>query len=64
MRAEAPFYPSAIGMNDAFGVIRPAVERYLEHEDLTPKDMAALRSYLSGSIPAWGGGTALNRLRT
>jgi hypothetical protein len=42
-------------MNETSGVLRPAVEAYLNHEPLTADHLAALRAYLRQWIgsPAW-----------
>ena len=42
-------------MNEQSGVLRPAVERYLQGETLSEPDIAALRAYIRQWImnPAW-----------
>ena len=41
--------------NEQSGALRPAVERYLKGETLSPADIAALRAYIRQWImsPAW-----------
>lgn len=58
--AEAPGY----WMNETSGVLRPAVEAYLENRPLTLTEIAAIRAYLRQWIfaPVWRG-TEIDGLR-
>jgi len=44
-------------MNETSGVLRPAVEAYLNHDEMTPAEIAAMRAYLRQWIVkgAWHG---------
>jgi len=44
-------------MNETSGVLRPAVEAYLMHDEMTPGEIAAMRAYLRQWImhPGWLG---------
>jgi hypothetical protein len=44
-------------MFETSGVLRPAVEAYLNHETMTPNQIAAMRAYLRQWIaaPGWQG---------
>lgn len=39
-------------MNETSGVLAPAVKAYLEHDELTPQEIAALRAYFRQWINA------------
>jgi hypothetical protein len=41
-------------MNETSGVLRPAIKAYLEHDELTPAEIAAIRAYLRQWIMADG----------
>ena len=51
-------------MNETSGVLRPAVEAYLNRSDMTPGDLGAMRAYLRQWIaaPVWRG-SAIDTLR-
>jgi hypothetical protein len=51
-------------MNETSGVLRPAIVAYLEGDELTPAEIAAIRAYLRQWImaPAWAG-PAVEELR-
>lgn len=42
-------------MNETSGVLRPAVEAYLNHDEMTPSEIAAMRAYLRQWIAAFPG---------
>ena len=52
-------------MNETSGVLRPAVEAYLNHRPMTDAQVAAMRAYLRQWIaaPAWAG-PDVDRLRS
>lgn len=52
-------------MSETSGALRPAIEAYLSHDELTPEQIAAIRAYLRQWIeaPGWRGGMALDDLR-
>lgn len=56
---------TAFWMNERSGVLRPAVEAYLNDQPMTPAQISALRAYLRLwiSSPHFVGGTALENLR-
>jgi hypothetical protein len=47
--------PAAYWQNETSGILRPAIEAYLRHDQLAEADVAALRAYLRQWImsPAW-----------
>lgn len=49
--------PPGYWMHETSGVLRPAVEAYLEHREMTPEQIAAMRAYLRQWIasPLWRG---------
>ena len=52
-------------MNETSGVLRPAIEAYLNGTEMTPEQILAMRAYLRQWIVAgdWAGGPVLGRLR-
>jgi hypothetical protein len=52
-------------MNETSGVLRPAIEAYFAHAEMTPGQIAAMRAYLRQWInaPAWQGDAKLDALR-
>jgi hypothetical protein len=42
-------------MNETSGVLRPAVEAYLKHDEMTPAEIAAMRAYLRQWIAGFHG---------
>ena len=63
-----PEYPAGPGywMNETSGVLVPAVERYLEGQKLSDKDIAALRAYFRQWInsPVWADSEGVGALKT
>ncbi len=51
-------------MYETSGMLRPAVEAYLNHAPMTPEQIAAMRAYLRQWIKNgdWRGGMALDNL--
>lgn len=52
-------------MYESTGVLRPAVEAYLNGREMTDGQVGAMRAYLRQWIadPSWTGGTAVSNLR-
>jgi hypothetical protein len=52
-------------MNETSGVLRPAIEAYLQRDELTPAEIAAIRAYLRQWIDkgAWDGDPTVETLK-
>jgi len=55
--------PQVFWMNETSGVLKTAVEAYLNHRPMTPEHIAALRAYLRQWIAADWRGPELTDLR-